>query len=124
MVEDGVFALAENLGEAVEGGFVGVIFGDGRDGDRELGQAGVVVDEGNVTVAVEDGRGEFCRRDGGAARDRAEVFFDEGDGGGGVDIAADGEGGVVGTIPAEEKVFQVVDGDASRGGRRGRGPGR
>ena len=35
-----------------------------------------------------------------------------GNDGGGVDIATDGEGGVVGAIPAEEEVLQVGDGDA------------
>ena len=112
LVEDGIFSLAEDLGEAVEGGFVGVKLGDGRKGEGELGLAGVVVDEGDVAVAVEDGGGEFGGLDGGAAGDGAEVFLDEGNDGGGVDIATDGEGGVVGAIPAEEEVLQVGDGDA------------
>ncbi len=110
LVEHGAGGAAQHVGKHVEGRLLRIAERHGRVADVEQRQVHLVL-ERHVT-----GLGQGHRLGGrlghlGSTRDRAEVLLNPGQRLLGVEVAAQGQGGVVGAVPAQEELLEVVDVD-------------
>ena len=106
-VEQRGFAAADDVGQRVEGYGVGVAIGHRWKHHLQHREADVV-GVAHVAVGGEHGFGQLLHRHRRAALDGAEVLLHQLHHFGGLHVAAHGEGGVVGAVPAQEEIFEVL----------------
>jgi len=108
LIEPAGLGAAEDVGEEVGIGVAGSICGGCEEGDAELWEFDRVGNGGAFLLGDGSG-GDGDGVDLGALRDWAEVFGQEGLEFGGVEVAGDGERGVVRRVELLEEVADIVE---------------
>ena len=77
-------------------------------GKQECRKTDILIYVGDITVSVQGDLLAGVRLNPGAGRDLAEIFVNQLQYFGFIDIATNGQGGIIGPIPAQEKIFQII----------------